>query len=273
MNRTVYSLLCVLLAASCASCGDSSGGGLSASLHEIDAGASGTTLSHARFSPDGQRLALVRDDGDVGQVVTMKTDGSDLQVVADGADYLTAPTWSADGQTIIYNGDEIYRIKPDGTGQETLFSAFAAQSPDLSPDGTQIVYAVNGGDIEIKTLDSQDPAESLGVSGNSPRFSPDGTQIAYATSEAIRVMDPQGANARDVITGDLSYLSSLDWFPDGERLAITSDRGIEIVGVSDGSRSLLVDQFAAKAIDIGPDGHSLVYGINGQAGLTLADGF
>jgi Tol biopolymer transport system component len=145
-------------------------------------------------------------------------------------------------------------------------------SPDLSPDGTHLVYGVNGSTLHIKDLDSDDAARALEISGNSPRYSPDGTQIAFATSEAIRIMDAEGDNVQDVITGELSYLSSVDWLADGARLAITSENGVEIVDIEAGSRRTIADGFATKDIDVSADGERLVYGVNGQESLTIING-
>jgi Tol biopolymer transport system component len=121
-------------------------------------------------------------------------------------------------------------------------------------------------------LDSDDAPTDLGMTGDTPRFSPDGARIAFATAEAIQVMDAQGENARDVVSGDLSYLTSVAWFPDGERLAFTSENGVEIVDVESGSRSVLADGFATKGIDVSADGTKVVYGVNGQKSLTIIDG-
>src|SRR5690554_4601419 len=87
-------------------------------------------------------------------------------------------------------------------------------------------------------------------------------------------MDAQGADGRDVTTDteDLSYLSTLDWFPDGARLAITAKRGIEIADVESGTRTTLIDGFATKAIDVSSDGKRVVFGINRQKHLTGVEG-
>src|SRR5690554_2688174 len=231
-------------------------------------------LSNARFSPDGKRFALVHDDGEVEALATLGVDGKDLKILSEDANYLTAPTWTSDGASIIfYSEGEISSIAPDGSNLTSVFSAFAAMEPDLSPDDGYLIYGTNGGNLKIVGLQTRDEV-NLDFSANSPRYSPDGTQIAYITDSSIRVMDAQGANPRDITTDteDLSYLSSLDWFPDGERLAITSKRGIEIVDVESGTRTTLIDDFATKAIDVSPDGKSLVFGINGQKYLTVAEG-
>jgi len=264
-------------------CGDADGDGDSTTLNNgSDGGKKMTTrkvaitdvyLSHARFSPDGQRFALVHDDGEVESLATLGVDGTDLSLLAENANYLTAPTWTSDGASIVFYADDISRINPDGSGLESLLPAFAAMDLDLSPDDGHIVYGVNGGNLTIVGLQTRDSV-TLDFSGNSPRYSPDGSQIAYITDSAIRVMDAQGADGRDVTTDteDLSYLSSLDWFPDGERLAITSKRGIEIVDIATGTRSTLIDDFATKFIDVSPDGKSLVFGVNGQRYLTVVEG-
>lgn len=279
LHKYLFLLTVIFTLSVATGCGDADGDPDSTALNNGGGGKITTRkiaigdvqLHHARFSPDGQRFALVHDDGAVESVATLAIDGTDLNLLNDDAGYLTAPTWSNDGESIIFYGDGISRINTDGSGLESLLPAFAAMDPDLSPDEKYLVYGVNGGGLSIVGLQTRD-AITLDFSGYSPRYSPDGTQIAYATDSAIRVMDAYGENGRDVTTEDLSYLSSVAWFPDGERLAITSERGIEIVEVATGTRTTLIDGFATKEIDVSPDGKSLVFGINGQKGLTVVEG-
>lgn len=86
-------------------------------------------------------------------------------------------------------------------------------------------------------------------------------------------MDTRGENAREITTEDLGYLTSLAWFPDGQRLALTTQNGIEIIDVISGARTLAIDDFATKDIDVSADGKAIVYGINGQTSLRIVVGF
>ncbi|MFU8805216.1 MAG: TolB family protein [Bradymonadaceae bacterium] len=231
-------------------------------------------LSAARFSPDGTRLVLSYQDED-GEynIATMDTDGSRLELLAGGGSYLTAPTWSRDGTKIIFYRDGIERMNLDGSDVEPIDNAFAAMGPDISPDGTLMTYGINGSTIRIHSLDAEEPNIVTDQYGSTPRFSPDGTLIAYANAGGLFVMDLHGENVREIATDDLSYLSSVAWFPDGERLAVTTDNGVEIIDVASGSRTQAIDGFATMEVDVSPDGRVIIYGINGQSGLKIVSDF
>ena len=259
-------LCCVIALGLVLACGDSP------SSYEIET-ADGH-LNNARFSPDGTQL-VANLAGDVDKIVVMDVDGSNMSVVLEDVSYLTAPTWTADGESLVFNDGGISQINPDGSGEEELFDLFAVvpMSPDLSPDENYVVYGSNGGNTAVNALSGDEEPTDLGVNGDAPRYSPDGTQIAYATSSAVEVMDADGENIRELITEDISYLSSVAWLPDGENLVITSQRGIELVEVDSAERSTLVDGFATMSVDVSPDGTDLVYAVNGQSNLTVVEDF
>ncbi len=232
----------------------------------------GVSLSKARFSKDSANIVVNYQDDDGEHVATMQRDGKDVKIIASDANYLTAPTWNADGASVIYYGTAIQKVDLDGTNNTVLVDAFAAMDPDISSDGSTLIWGVNGGSLFLRTL-PDGPTTPLTEMGASPRFSPDGTQIAFATAAAIRVMKADGSDVQTLVSGDLSYLSTVAWLPNGKQLAITSTRGVELVDLEDGARKTLVDQFAAKDVDVSPDGNWIVYGVNGQTGLSIITDF
>jgi Tol biopolymer transport system component len=152
-------------------------------------------------------------------------------------------------------------------------AGFATMSPDVSADGLTIVYGINGGSMEIGTF-SGSSVEDLQTGGDSPRFSPDGTKLAYEAGDAIHVMLLADLSTTEVIDAG-TYLGSVDWFSDGNRLAVTTDAGIEIVdvSVSPATRTLIRDDFAATDVDISADDSRIAYVVNGTSDVYVLTDF
>jgi dipeptidyl aminopeptidase/acylaminoacyl peptidase len=115
-----------------------------------------------------------------------------------------------------------------------IFDLEVASDPQISPDGTQIVYARKANDImsdrsrtTLWLVDVRSGAQTPLVSGTgshmSPRWSPDGKRLAYvSTAEGanpqlfVRWM-ANGATAR--VTGLPESPNSISWSPDGTRIS------------------------------------------------------
>jgi Tol biopolymer transport system component len=149
--------------------------------------------------------------------------------------------WSADGSRLLVRKPSsasidgrqgLFVLDPDGTETRVApdsVSGFGGAS--ISPDGTQVVYAVGfepsrlelavvGGGTTPVVLRNSD------VTLGRPAFSPDGGRIAYIEgsydhSNALWVMNADGSNRRQVAGGDWYHVRALVWSPDGERLAIS----------------------------------------------------
>ena len=108
-------------------------------------------------------------------------------------------------------------------------------SPELSPDGSQIVYArrwtdkVNDRyDSDIWIVNSDGSRNRYLVKGSSPQWSPDGKRLAY-----VAPGEPSGAQiwVKWMDTGEATQLTRLErgpsgirWSPDGKRIAF--DMGV-----------------------------------------------
>ena len=259
-----------------AGCGssDSTGGSADAPLEITFAGSS---AHDARFSPDGKTIAYITEkDGasDSANLAVMTATGEQQKSLAPASGYLAGPAWTPDGKQIYFGSDTGISLVAASGGTPTLaVDDFATLDPDVSPDGKSLVYAINGGNLRLVDLANPTMPKSLGVPGTSPRFSPDGKTIAFESGEKIQLMDLETLAVKDVSIDGGTYLASVDWFPDGKRLAITSDEGIEIVTLdSPPTRKLVHEEFAAKDIDVSPDGKSLAYGVNGSKNIFVITG-
>lgn len=118
---------------------------------------------------------------------------------------------------------------------EDIFELEVATSPQVSPDGKQVVYVRRSNDImtdstrsSIWIADTQGESHRPLLSSNksfySPKWSPDGTRLAYLSNTHgkpqlfVRWMDT-GQTA--LVTNVAKSLSSITWSPDGKQLAFT----------------------------------------------------
>ena len=154
--------------------------------------------------------------------------------------------WSPDGEYVVftnrggihsgvtyvaaYDGSSLNRItRLHPTGE------FVDLHPDVSPDGTRIVYSTsrhktnNERNFEIETskLDGSDKQRLTETLSEEifPVWSPSGSHIAFSrVDKGLFVMDADGSNER-LITENTPQ-RGLAWSPDGQTLAFVSYRSI-----------------------------------------------
>jgi Tol biopolymer transport system component len=164
-------------------------------------------------------------------------------------------------------GDTLYSMKPDGSDVRRLALRVpgSAISPDWSPDGRRVTFAVEVGDTQsiwVAEASGRNATEIFHCAGGClgtdyPAWSPDGKSIAFTylnadpppttgppTGDSIRVIDLASKRVRVVARSRLPQLIDLArWSPDGARLVVERDRfadgnetgsRIEIIRVRDG---------------------------------------
>jgi Tol biopolymer transport system component len=159
-----------------------------------------------RFSPDGQRLALVQGAGNNRGIFVYDWRRETMsRLTAQGMGY---PTWSPDGKHIVFwfssiGGFSLGWIRSDGAGetQRLLDSKNGVAPYSFFPDGARLAYFEHapdsGWDLGILALDLSDPdhpkpgkpALFLRTPSNesSPAVSPDGRWIGYQSDESGRL--------------------------------------------------------------------------------------
>jgi Tol biopolymer transport system component/DNA-binding winged helix-turn-helix (wHTH) protein len=182
----------------------------------------------AHWSPDGSRLAIMaREPGKAWQIYLTSANGGDLQPLLRESRNAADPSWSADGQTLVFG-----RVN-DSMGKEN-----AARTLNLLTLTTGAVEQVPGSDGLF-----------------SPRWSPDGRYIAALTLDQRQVrlftladhtwktLDvPSGADP--VWSSDSHYLflhASLDPSQPIERVSIPDGHAEVVVRLADAHTNDAVD--------------------------------
>jgi Tol biopolymer transport system component len=221
---------------------------------------------HASYSPDGNRVAYIRNNfGDLGVgsgvLIVANADGTNASPIfeSDPADNLTGPAWSPRGDRIAFGTGAFFRRA--GTGASRLATIGADGSslmslgdgptrdgmPSWSPDGRSLVYRVADGDARgLYILDTATGARRRLETGSDrdtfPYWSPRGDWITFTSQrdgdyEIYRIR-PDGTGLRR-LTHESGHDAHASISPDGEWVAFsTSQQGFkdEALGFIVGAR-------------------------------------
>lgn len=215
-----------------------------------------------RFSPDGKRLLVLRNDPQTGisNVWVLDIATGKATPVTNETQSINAAVWSREGKQVAYvqfkdSYSSIYRKNADGTGNAELVfrytpGAFVGLS-DWSPDGKFLTFTT--GVLLMVPVQSQEKALDRKAiewlredyEAFDGHFSPDGRFLAYGSNEVdvrtmqayVRAFDSNkpGAPAGPAtqITNVKGGIGGLAWRGDGKEMFFqTRDREVQAVDIA-----------------------------------------
>lgn len=184
-----------------------------------------------------------RDRTGNGQIFVMGPNGENPTNISNTDDNDASPSFSADGQKIVFDGDpdigndELYVMSANGDGRQRLSQTEKdEQDPVFSPDGSTIAFTsfVNPGYDEVHLIGADGSNERPLVPplppaiDSSPAWSPDGSKIAFVRSQGsesqILVVNADGTNLTQLTPLDGRSDFDPDFSPDGSTIVFASDR-------------------------------------------------
>lgn len=97
------------------------------------------------YAPDGRQIVFESDRGGSQQLYTMNRNGSNVERITFGKGRYANPVWSPRGDLIaftrMYQGKfYIGVIRPDGSGERLITTAYHVEGPTWSPNGRVLAY-------------------------------------------------------------------------------------------------------------------------------------
>jgi Tol biopolymer transport system component len=248
--------------------------------------------SDPAFSPDGTKIAFVRDFGYWRRpIVVLNLDNMRERTVA-WSRYSAAPRWSPDGLKIAWQVSKSYAAGgvPDGTREEIwVADAFGGEPRRIglgigyaewawSPDSRRLVYVTMAYDAPaLAVVPVRGGARHVIAGGREPAWSRWGA-IAFVRGGDVYVT-AAGTRTPERLTRDAVEQRLPSWSPDGRRIAYVEERHgwRSAVGVmnADGSARRIIAIVAAHPSRPvwSPDGRELTFGADtGETFVVRADG-
>lgn len=185
----------------------------------------------ADLSPDGQKIAYERQEGNDWYIYVMDVNGNNKRRLTPGRE----PDWSPDGRYLAYESpspENIMLYDFNGGGVREIYaSPRRDRAPSWAPDGHKIAFMseindywqlfvtdVNSGQTEQITFDPVDK--------RFPVWSPDGELLAYNSVAGgvfqIWTIRPDGGNPQQLTDGSSNGRPA--WSPDGQYIIFNSNR-------------------------------------------------
>jgi Tol biopolymer transport system component len=218
-----------------------------------DATDGGVSNTAPLWSPDGSRIAWLKQSGKGSDVWTMRSDGSAQQAVTtDGAAgaHNTDLSWSSDGRLawlkragtdLSAANANVWLARGDGSGARALTSSTrVVAGPYWQPGGSLLLYAEGAPDSVLHVVDPSagPPGVTIPATGvpSPPQWSSSGSQVAWGDGGGVHVSTPTGQSR--IVTAMFAY--GVRWSPDEHKLAFEHNQNLHVGRYDCGCASVYV---------------------------------
>jgi TolB protein len=228
------------------------------------------------------RIVFIMEKGSgkrkIKQLAIMDQDGSNVQILTDGAKMALTPRFDPSSHRIAYlsytnNIPQVFLFDL-ATGARKLVGSFKGMSfaPRFSPDGNYLIMSIaRNGTTGIYEVNLRSSTMKLitavpGTISTSPSYSNDGRKIAFNSdrdgTRQLYVMNRDGSGVQRISLGQGNYADPL-WSPRGDFIAFTKFYGGTFyIGVMrpDGSgERLLTSSWLDEGPNWSPNGRVIVF--------------
>ena len=188
----------------------------------------------------GTKIAFVGKVGRFKELFLMNIDGSGLRKLTKDKGLIVSPSWSPNGEKIIYTSyrskrPELYTVNPrTGRMQQLTKRNGLDIGAKFAPNGRSIMASSSAnGHSNLVHLDLRGNVKRLVTKGwaidVSPSFSPDGSEIVFCSNRGggpqIYKMAAEGGKAKRISFTGSGYCTSPSWSPKGDKVAYVCQRG------------------------------------------------
>lgn len=201
---------------------------------------------HPRVSPDGRRLAFVREASGRGAIFVMSMTGGDATRLSDWSNgFIGGLSWTPDSQELLFpqpelSGRRVVRLRASGAGRAVGVSGIPREAAGLSISlapgarGYRLAFAAGQPDIGLRLIDLRPALDAGTITAAAPfcdatrfdapgRFSPDGSLVAFTSdrggSQQVWVAGRDGSSERSLTRFPDAVVNVGGWSPDGRWLA------------------------------------------------------
>jgi WD40 repeat protein/Flp pilus assembly protein TadD len=233
------------------------------------------------FSPDGRRLLAGTQRGML-KVWDVESGEETLSIRQPGPFWNLSVAWSPDGTRFASGSGRGVRIHDAVTGKQMLpplDCGDTAATLDWRPDGKVLAvgyYSRQFGEIRVRVMlwdadTGREVATSTYAKGageySAIAWRPDGGQLVAGSAGCLRVWDSELREETVVDTGEgLHKNRSLDWSPDGKRLASCMEQQVILYDATDWT-PIRVIKLGASEVRWHPHGSRIAFAIRGTISI------